>query len=160
VDLKGIVEIVRVVDETVSSKRGKASKDDEEQDDDLEDAEDVEEANTPLRCNGVQDNGKGHTSNTDSAATVGILELVAGSIEDITAEREGVAGRKPEQDHLRGQHAGGQVLGVAVDMFEVVLLASGARDRETVLEPDAETAKGQDATYRARVKRFAVSNKM
>jgi hypothetical protein len=40
---------------------------------------------------------------------------------------------------------------MAIDMFQVVLLASRAGDGETVFKPDAETAKGENAACRKKV---------
>lgn len=144
-DAEGVLKVLRVRDLAVAGEGGEAGADDEEEHDDLEDAEDVEQADAPLGRDGVERHGEGGAGDADGAAFVRVLELVAGGVEDEAAKGEAVARGEAEEDHLRGEHARGHVLGVAVDVLEVVLFAAGAGDGEAVLEPDAEAGKGQDA---------------
>ena len=52
--------------------------------------------------------------------------------------------REPQQNRVRGEDDGDEVLGLAVDGLEVDLLAAGAGEHRAELEPDEEPAEGED----------------
>lgn len=94
----------------------------------------------------MQGASKGSASNTNTASLVAVFGLSVVGVKDVATEGERVSRREAEEDHLRGEHAGGEVLGVLVDVLEVVLLTTGARNGKTEFKPYAETAAGQEAT--------------
>ena len=129
----------------MSGEGSESRKDDEEEHDDLEDTEDVEKTDAPLGRDGVQEHGKSDTDDADAAGLVIVTGPAAGSVEYVATEGEGVSGREAEEQHLRGQDAGGQVSRTAVDAFEIILFAAGSGDGEAEFEVDAETGEGDDA---------------
>lgn len=143
---EGVLEVLGIGDVAMASKGGKTGEDDEEDDDDLEDTKDVDQADTPLRKEGVQGASKGSACHTNTAGLVAVLGLSVVGVKDVATEGERVAGREAEEDHLRGENAGSEVLGVLVDVLEVVLLTTRARNGKAEFEPYAETAAGQKAT--------------
>lgn len=143
---ESVIEVLGVGDVAVTGKGGETSEDDEKDNDDLEDTKDIDQADTPLRKKGVQGAGKSSASNTNTAGLVAVLGLSVVGVKDVAAKGERVSGRETEEDHLRGENAGSEVLWVLVDVLEVVLLTTRARNGKTEFEPYTETAAGQEAT--------------
>lgn len=144
--LKGIVEVVEViVDLEVTAEGNEASDDHEEDNGELDPAEKVLQAQTPLEGGTVDDEGRGDASETDTTL-VEAGDLNVGGVQDVLAKDDRVTGGPTEEDDVAGVETGGQELGLAVDVLEVVLLTTVLGNGGAELHVDGGTSKGDDHT--------------
>ncbi len=136
--LEGVVEVVDLAHlGQVDERRD----DDDDDDEDLEHAEHVLQADPPLERRAV-DEERGRQAPQRNAALIPVRDLDARRMQDVLAKHDGVAGRPAQQQDVARVQAGGEELGAAVDVFEVVLLAAVARQAGAELHVDGGSRRG------------------
>lgn len=79
-----------------------------------------------------------------NAALVPAGHVDTGSVQDILAKDDAVAGRPAEKNNVAGVDRGGEELGPAVDEFEVVLFAAVAGQPGAELHVDRGAGGGDE----------------
>lgn len=107
----------------MASQCNPSSNNDDQNDDQLDNAQEVLQTDTPFQSNRVDEEGGSETSQPD-ATLIPSSNFDLSCVEDILAEYDTVTGGPSEQNSIGCEHGGGQELGLLVDIFEVILLAS------------------------------------
>lgn len=118
--LEGVVEAVDLLD---LLDIGQRSDDDDDDDANLDNTEDVLETNTPFQGRAV-DQKRRRDAGHGNSSLVPIRNLDSGGIEDVLSKDDRVTSRPTQEDNISGVHARDEEARLAVDVFEVVLLAT------------------------------------
>lgn len=139
--LKGIVKTVDLLD---LLDVGQGRDDDDDDNANLDDTQKVLKTQPPLQGSAVDQKGRGDTSH-GNASLVPIRNLDSGGVENVLAKDDRVTGRPAQQDDIGGVHARHEEARLAVDVFQVVLLAAVLGEASAEFHVDCRAGPGDDA---------------
>lgn len=127
----------------MASKGSESRADDQEQNQKLDNAQEVLKAETPVHGKGVNQESSCDTGESDTTL-VPAVDLDTGGVQNVLSEDDGVGAGPTEEDDVGCVHGGDEVLRLAVDVFEVVLLSSVTWESCAELHVDGETSCRND----------------
>lgn len=139
--LKGMVKAVDLLD---LFDIGQRRNDDNDDNADLDNAQHVLKTQSPFQSGAVDQESRRDTSHSN-ASLVPIRNLDPRSVENVFAKDHRVAGRPAQQDDIGGVHARYEEARLAVDVFQVVLLAAVLGQAGAEFHVDRRAGPGDDA---------------
>lgn len=139
--LKGIVKAVDLLD---LFDIGQGRNDDNDDDANLDDSQEVLKTQSPLHSSAVNQEGSRDTSHGNTSL-VPIRNLDPRRVEDVFAKDHRVTSRPAQENDIGGVHARHEEARLAVDVFEVVLLAAVLGEAGAPFHVDCRAGPGDEA---------------
>lgn len=139
--LKGVVEAVDLLD---LLDVGQRCNDDDDDNANLDNTKEVLKTQSPFQSSAVNQESGCDTSHSNTSL-VPIGNLDSRSVENVFTKDDRVTGSPTQEDNIGGVHARHEEAGLAVDVFQVVLLATVLGETSAEFHIDGCTGPGDDA---------------